>query len=144
MTNQKLEELKKKIIEVVPEIMELKTGCRVKLKIKDDWFKNPEQVFTIARKEVMFKPSTWSLVEVHQASFDETNFEILGRDITLEDVLRAIHKAGNSALINQVGDFCKSYAYDNDSICQWILGQPLHLQSEETINYLHSIIFNRN
>jgi len=132
MTNQKLEELKQKIVEAVPEIMELKTGCRVKLKIKDDWFKNPEQIFTIARKEVMFKPSTWSLVEVHQASFDETNFEILGRDITLEDCLITIEKGLPAPWIPAR---CKIALMN-----YWLLGQPLHLQSEETLLFLHSIL----
>lgn len=126
MTN--LEEVKKKIQEVVPEIMELKFGCKFKLKGSN-------------YIDICTGKNEWGLNDV----------EILGRPITLEDVLKAMQSLDDKNpqrhwVINRWGEFLndaegvtplKGFSKVGE---KWILGKPLDLQEENTINFLHGIL----
>ncbi len=61
------------------------------------------------------------------------------RDIQLADVLRAI--GGNTICVTGAGNFAN--INDLTWLADWDLSKPLHLQSEETIDFLHSIICNK-
>jgi hypothetical protein len=69
--------------------------------------------------------------------------EILGRPITLEDVLRTLEIStkgdGDSwYYIDKYGDFRRM---DKDDVyCNWVLGLSLDDQSEETIKWLNDNI----
>ena len=118
-----LQELTNKIKKILPEIDELVFGCYYKVK-------NRKGIFRIRSSQE---------VDVIRAM----DIKIIGRDITLEDVLRCL--GGNRA-----------YFVDSDSGCfyrsnlskgtyeylgfNWQLGKPLHEQSEETIKELNKLI----
>ena len=74
MTN--LEQLTAKIQKLVPEIMELKFGCVV-----NNGFINLKVVYEIETGDVLLENG--SIID------HKTNCKILGRNITLEDVLKA-------------------------------------------------------
>ena len=75
--------------------------------------------------------------------------EILGRDITLEDVLVALNKI---CRVEKDDDYIQlarpSYDgrdeirinFKRDGAFIWQLNKPLHLQSKETIDSLHELI----
>ena len=113
MTNQKLEELKKKIVEAVPSVDQSWNK-----KICGHLICNCEDRGKFERVEEY-------------------------RDITLEDVLLAVIKLMQTrdeqgkTSINVVMLITKLF---NEICSQWTMLEPLHLQSEETINFLHSIL----
>src|ERR1044072_8005570 len=82
-----LEALKAKIVEAVPEIMELKFGCRVKNKPF-----GYERVIAEVTPETVYYVLCGADFKEH---FDDGKFEILGRDITLADVLLAGREAAS-------------------------------------------------
>jgi len=87
LTQEQYQQLKNKIVEAVPEIMELKLGCVVKMASKD---KNE----IVIRVEKMKQWHGEIMIETNE-SYGQTNsdlYTILGRPITLADVLRAIEK----------------------------------------------------
>jgi len=142
MTNQKLEELKKKIVEAVPEIKALNPGVKVKFHILEDSFGdiipiNPgDSDYLWIREEG--KPECFTISK-------STIVEILGRDITLEDVLRALDKPEANHAINCEGQFLNqeteiplTYAFGTG--VYWRFGKSLSEQSDLTINFLHSIL----
>lgn len=68
--------------------------------------------------------------------------EILFSKIGIAEVLRAIGKTSNKVLIDADGNFCKSYSYDNDYICNWSPDKDdINLQSEKTIDFLFDIFY---
>jgi hypothetical protein len=65
------------------------------------------------------------------------------RDITLEDVLRAVAKAGlpKHLLVLPSGNiYLFESGYLDEPKTKWILGQPLHLQNKPTIDFLSSLL----
>jgi len=144
-----LQRLEDCIKELVPEIMELKPGCKIR------WCQLIGTVagFDICRCKWVFYNESNNIVP-----FDETpeTGEILGRPITLEDVLMVIQKKE----LNMEREFERvclitcDEELDNGIIeiaqlewkgikagteIKWQLGKPLSLQSEETITNLLKI-----
>ena len=71
------------------------------------------------------------------------NYEIIGRPITLEDVLRAIGKNNCGELFDiQVFEtgLCRVSLPNWEKDFEWLLGQPLSNQSEETLEWLNKIL----
>lgn len=64
------------------------------------------------------------------------------RPITLEDVLRAIHKRSKLLHVNSYGSICE--ALDRHRWVQtgirWDFGKPLSEQPPETIEFLHKLL----
>lgn len=123
MTN--LEKLEAKIKELVPEIMELKPGCRIQ------WCQIIGIVagFDICKCKWQFYNESNNIVPFDEKPEDG---EILGRPITLEDVLYTV----------------VNYPYKNwiwrdratDKVLEnWELLKPLSDQPEETITNLLKI-----
>jgi len=154
------EELRKIIQEAVPEIMELKFGCRVEVKSKrylkptfsteivicgyeeyenqDDYiikgFDDEEQLIFGGKKSCVIK-------------------QILGRPITLVDVLITLEKKGKDILVDNEGTFCKrdEGVHKTDSGLEdgiypmgykqdWNLKENLDNQSKETIEFLYNLL----
>ena len=151
MTN--LQKLTALIVEAVPSIMELKMGCRI-------LNKKTEQVFTISHRTIIggaiclngfYEDNTTWVWEkyIH-------NFEILGRDITLEDVSIALQKKESKmereyerVILLTCDDELDGYfeiaelewkGIKSGSEIKWLPNTPLSDQSEETINKLLEIL----
>jgi len=117
---QTLAELTAKICEAVPEIMELKFGCRVR---------HGDCINTIVGVGIEFENFKWPFTYIEEdGCLGASNFndEILGSPITLEDVIRASRM--------------KSDCYDMDILDQWSCGKPLSEQSPETISFLSNLL----
>ena len=137
MTN--LEKVRAKVIEAVPEILELKFGCRVSFQ------RYPGKIVygTIANKTRQFN------VLIDGRLTPETHpkeiFTIIGRPITLADVLRAMKKKQSFWLEKSVcgfPEFKKSIGafVEGEEKDTWNLAEDLDHQSEETIKSLVDIL----
>lgn len=64
---------------------------------------------------------------------------VKGRKITLEDVLTVLTREPSNFEMSAWCDGTIFFRNDGKN-CVWLLGKPLDDQSEETINFLHSLI----
>jgi len=138
MNNQLYATLRERIVKVVPEIMELKFGCRIE---------NHSDVYPEVTFEGGIIVSTRS--DANWAYFTLDNGEevcledifaggtIVGRDIQLADVLRAIPK---NAFIRINADGYIYDSYEDDKGQEWNLALPLHEQSDELGEWLMEVI----
>lgn len=138
----KLSELKNEIVKAVPGIMELDFGCKIKVEeFEDDWeYPFWEQIVANYIPGGFDEQDEIYTLEV--GMLDREIVEILGRDITLEDVLIAtdrIRPQGQEWSVRYDGHFrdCRNNKY---ALVQWKMGAPLHEQSEATIEFLHSLL----
>lgn len=142
----KLEQLKKKIVEKVPEIMALEFGCKVK--------HHEEGSCTILFQDHSYDKSWYLMIDIDntQTYSREKNFNIIGREITLADVLRAMEINSTTNHHNK-NDFNKLEYGVNRNVfwigneithqsCDWNLSQPLSGQSPETIDFLLTLLNN--
>lgn len=141
MSQSKLNQLQKAIIELVPEIRELKFGCNVYASVEtlngSEKFFGKILYFDFDLSEFgksedyceVFFPVIGESEDTTRTYFGDkiTEIEIIGRDIILADVLLALKKKGRTEIII-------------DFLTKWDLTEPLHLQDEETINFLHDVI----
>lgn len=142
--------IKRKCCEANPSIMELKFGCRVKFQQEDC----PEQTGTIICRgnddisNSYFAIDAGIVIDEEGKTMEnighlhKTNFkEILGRPITLADVLLAINEkdgiyaccGGGSFVLIGNGEII-------DTVCYWNLLTDLHGQSDETKELLAKIL----
>ena len=129
---KKLEELKQEIIKAVPEIMELKFGC----KIKED-----DEVYTIIGENDGGYYVAFDNKKLFRAEIGTVDDEdILGRDITLEDVLIAIDKTEFKPTRELIVVKMRVANIVLSLLDIYELGKPLHEQSVETINSLNEIL----
>ncbi len=140
----KLEQLTEAICEIIPEILELKFGCRV----YDPESVGEQEVITHVTEDMVcvhyYHPygKDWFDFKSYTKGFEKRN-QIIGRDITLADVLLAIEKSNQRYKCGHpiIGHVRIGV---NGETCDWNLEQnALHLQSEETIDFLNSIICNK-
>lgn len=163
MQEVKLEQLTKKIQELVPEIMELKFGCLVRDFQHDTCFVLHNDEGTIIAyawcgDKHYFPPDFYYSDEdkkknrVKKFNKDEDGkyeFEILGRDIQLADCVIAISESGTllrgsikDETLEKFGLWFKdvqSWSVGDLLLCFWN-NKTLHQQSPETIDFLHSIL----
>ena len=68
--------------------------------------------------------------------------KIIGRDITLEDVMLAIDKNRRAFSYIQVneGGMCEYHTAIDVKRAKWQFGKPYHLQSQETITFISNLI----
>lgn len=133
MTN--LEIIKEAVVKAVPEVMELKRGCFFKEHA------NPEIFVICAEYGGDNFIAGYQKSNTHfgyDKKFALENFEILGRDITLADVLRTI-QAKMLPQKHSVTWFLVGSTVEHDLLDRWNLSHPLHLQSEETLAFLASL-----
>lgn len=145
-----LEELTAAIVKAVPDVMQLKRGCMIREKKSGELrmvtWSYPlggtgklDGVEHIALGETSLSP-WWHRENAVELKED---FDVVGRDITLEDVLLWAH--GNCERHLEVdingGLYASNPKNDKDVLVgRWKLGQPLHLQPEPTIAFLHSVL----
>lgn len=123
-TQEKLAAVKAKIIEANPEIMELKFGCMVK--------GNSE----IPTLNYVGKSNGQHCLSYKRSNKDELLFvdnlgvEIIGRPITLEDVLMVLNK--RCWAVENVRGSIMHWEFDKwvDTPLKWILGHDLDWQAE--------------
>jgi hypothetical protein len=130
-------EVREAIIAAVPEIMELKFGCRVRLKSSTE---NNVHII-IYSWETESGDRRYGIDGYVIADFKEKDFEILGRPITLADVLRAID---TDLAINDFGYFIRIVDCEvRDYYYGWDLSKPLDGQSDEVWRFLHSVLISK-
>ena len=134
------------------EIMGLKFGCMVKIltddsdfygKCKPEW--NTVRIIKVSPKKAVFDV-IWQYPNPeidYKSRIDAKELKIIGRDINIEDVLRAI---GNF----QCGELVDIYLHENtirltfpnksEEFIYWLPGLPAHLQSEETLITLTKLL----
>ena len=134
-----LQETREAIIKAVPEIVELKEGCRA---IIGD-IKHP---LVLLHNRDSENVSDWltkdrsAIISTPPAKIKE----IIGRPITLADVLVALESATTRTInLNPYGELLTIAYYDQIDkyhYTHWNLSKDLSKQSPETINFLHSLL----
>jgi len=194
MTNEtKLKQLREKIIEAVPEIMELKFGCEVECysigmwghKASHYFFRVIEEQFLSgnklieAQKHCDFKPysklklscigfqnkyENWvnyniypKSVEIYIPLLSKHNeykavplsdiyngeIKILGRNITIGDILETLHYHSIFYMVDTAGQLLKSVSSEREyeeTDVWWNLNKPLQDQDQKTIDLLWNLI----
>lgn len=136
----KLQELKMKIAEYNPDILELKFGCKIEVK----WANGEKEIMTYIENKNILKDYYRETLRTDgcgccACDFEKNDVKIIGRDINLEDILMALTKIKEEGCCNKSN---KTYVCaDVYAILEdWQLGKPLHEQDEPTINLLHNIL----
>jgi len=129
MDKEKEEQLRQKIIEAVPEILELKFGCIIKresAKITEIVIGEPfsPSICTGCLFVPVLKGKSWGNPEVR-------TIKIIGRPIQLADVLRAVEK--------KIGG--RKPSYETDVLCVWDLPKDYDQQSDETKVFLYNLLY---
>ena len=120
------EKLRSRIVELIPEIVELKFGCEI-----ERWSDSEKCFVTQVDERGMVEYFHPTIPD--PAALLEHEFEIIGRPITLEDCMRAM----NSELY-RFDDFYLTDSEDNS--VKWIPGKPLEQQDEETLLFISKIL----
>lgn len=150
-------ELRDRINELCPELMKLEFGCEVEVMrdrlfmsdayIYDKWIvsgfesKYPNlKLFLVNREYCFHNTKTLSCIDEVGKKIDFGVYEvkILGKDPTLEDVMRAIEKSGGCYEFNGKLAMGKN-PFEKEDV-EWQLGFPLSQQSDETIKAILEIL----
>jgi len=123
------DKLTKRIQELVPEITELKEGC----KIFTGGFSNHTMLNS---KEYINQGMVDGMKSSIGTIFDNMpKLEILGRDINLEDVLSAMNDCEDIEF-NRYGNFIE----EDEIMAIWVMNKPLQEQSKECIEFLYKLL----
>jgi hypothetical protein len=141
--NEKLEAVRAAIIKAVPEIVGLTEGCVV-----NDFMKGHLRIvasYTIKGESPVYDYYHLNPDEVVFMRSPRGNWDIIGRPITLEDVLVAIHQSDpankTNITIESDGQFIERLKDDTKTAREWWkLNTPLHLQSDECIAFLFRVL----
>lgn len=150
-----LEKLQKRIIEEVPEIVELKFGCKIKRytnpRFKERSYKVIEDIgFAGNSDKVWINSVPFGSMQIpieilkSEVGDNTGNWIIIGRDINIEDILYLqgqidLNFDGLLGIVDNEFWFItskKSYGLG----IYWTLNKPLHLQTQTTIDFLTEII----
>lgn len=128
--------VKDKIIEAVPEIMELKFGCEILHK--------PSQK-TFLYHSTTDKKDSYNLIAdqpIFGSDWPITDLEILGRPIQLADVILAIQEKPYVVFVTltKEGDLIVSFMEATPVHLAWNLSKDLSGQSPETIDFLYNLL----
>ena len=152
MNQNKFKQLKSKIIKAVPEILDLKFGC--KFQIKNESYKEEKKGglfdYLIANNQEWKRGNKRYLDytvfggiqngwQGQMRTKDLEDIEIIGRDITLEDVFAAIHQIGRT---NAYCGECKFYIEEGIILEKWQLNKSLENQSDEIKEFLYNLLYN--
>lgn len=151
------EKLTARICELVPGIKDIKRGCLFSC---DNKFSGNKEIYFITALEIFSEKEfiamavpvlgvidkLRSIEDCHK--FDERilkkPFEIIGRDITLEDVLIAISKIYSEqdrpSVVFTPYKGVRVYGVGDEQICFWETGKHLHLQSLETQEAIYKLL----
>ena len=138
----KLKQLKKEIQRLRPEIMELKFGCELL-----------EKSINVVHTIYEFIEGIGIETDLENIDIDRfyqtKQYKIIGRPITLEDVLAVLSQEQDYEKIWAIevdGQFISQNQSDGSPFhesAHWIYGKPLDDQSEETIEFLYKLICNK-
>lgn len=136
----KIKELREIIIKANPEIVELKFGCRLKNKYQSD--DNPYQIKTFIKKSgKLYKCREFDGRDFHS---EPDTFEIIGRPITLVDVLKSMQGKSTKCIgVDMNGYFLNTNLQATDLIQlddRWDLSKDLDNQPKETLTFLHNLL----
>ena len=145
-----LKELTKKIQEEIPEIMELKFGCRVIRKIGNQYDSliilwKSESLIGSNKGETSYNCTINSKNGPSGMTSISNNYlgEIIGRPITLEDVLIVLDLRNKCSKFNESNrQVCWCLYNIGKLIMIWIPNKPLNEQPQETITFLNNLIQN--
>ena len=152
--DQKINKIREKCIEANKEIIELKFGCEVYF--NDKTFGEPEHWGKICEWSGNPAPlngfKVWTGLNRYVDIQKEDIAKIIGRQINLEDILRALEKTqtrnGKSGgvdevFVGQAGQLIKYGTFGKlvTEYPNWILGKPLTEQSPEFINFIYEIFY---
>ncbi len=153
MTSSLYNKVRDAIVEVIPDIMDVKFGCRIRSKIQGYGVIEGKAARQRGEKEDTFVCMPADSVKRNTlGSFfcPMSGMKVLGRPITLEDVLRAMDKNDNAegVSVNRDGRFVnilydvseQKEIYNDKNYPYWRLGKPLHDQSNECIEFLASVL----
>jgi len=142
--------LKKLIQKAVPEIMELKFGCEVNTNLKTSLKHNKS--FKVSKSKIVgkgecknFHIGIWECIWLE---VPQNTLKILGRPITLADVLIALNKKKDDDYwysCTTEGEIRKEWniigrEHHGIESCGWNLKEDLDNQSDEVIEFLYSLI----
>ena len=137
-----LDKLTKRIQELVPEIMTLGLGCKVKVQIDEDEI----NIDYVHKLNDVGDIGVYVEGEGHTVSvFEDCDFiEILGRDITLEDVLVALKDKVTNTQEYELERGLAIFFVETEPLesepFKWHLNKPLHEQEKECIEKLYQIL----
>lgn len=151
----KLQKVEEYIRKACPETMELSFGCRIQFKPH-----NPKFTYVIAKERSVFGAGgkVWELVadsrmiaeNKKEASriwdteiFELLDIDILGHELRLEHVLRAINASADgftNRTLNMSGLFGWEMQTGNTGV-RYDLTKPLKNQSPELIDFLFNIFY---
>lgn len=150
-----LQAVKDAIVKAVPEIVELKYGCNVVSVKGPRWNSRASGILgMVFRVEKAGAYVLWQDAQSISPALNE-RFRVVGRPITLEDVLRAMQALSNEDdnrhwVVNRHGQFMRDAIHESDPVLKtypgvvvketWHLGKPLHEQSSETIDFIAKIL----
>lgn len=143
MTN--IEIIKAACAKANPEIMEISFGCDLK---RNDQYGSiykcvNEHGFANNNKKVWLNSVPFGAMEVERERIGKgLDFEILGRPITLQDVLLALENVEKYILVDVIGNMYTHDANDGSLIDEgiWNLRASLEDQSEETLQFLADLL----
>ena len=143
----KLQQLKEAIIKEIPEIVELKMGCFVEVE-KNSGEKeilSYRNKTTLIKRDDIFRTDGCGCCSIN---YSEEKVKIIGRKITLADVLRVLEKKSDSKTFWSIG--FNGRFHDEDETCYsnpalfnktWNFSKnDLSLQSKPIIDFLSKII----
>ena len=140
MNKQELiKQITDKVVENVPDIMELKFGCKIFLSNKQ-WYIAGIGNNLNGRSFLLSKVNSNMEVisSINQDYLKQSKDKIIGRDITLEDILIA-YKKENGIQLTPFGDKIE-ISVTGIGHTDWQLGKPLHEQTEECLEFICGII----
>jgi len=145
---EKIEAIRQACIKANPGIVELKFGCEIettRMNIKGE--KYMVVSYNVVNKRGIYDQLTVIKEgRVHSKTFGNVcnngvldfKFEIIGRKIGLADVLHTIAKTPITKTITSVS---KQGSWIKSVVIKWnLLKDDITLQSEETINFIHSLL----
>jgi hypothetical protein len=157
---EKYNQLVEKIVEAVPEIMELKLGCRIECRnniLANQYGLNGEG-YVVTSHSAAFNDKLCYMatrekghreVDLPFIYHNPKWFKIIGRPIQLADVLRAINSLGDTKktyAISQEGKFFSVryipalLDYEVEYYSKWDLSLPLDQQNDEVKEFLYNLL----
>ena len=139
MKEQLYEQLRERIVKIVPEIMELKFGCRIE-NVSDF----PGRIFTVISRSAysgcveVIEDKHWEGSEhkvlIRTEDYGLYGYKILGRSISLQDVLLHFFKS------NVTIEAPNKYGVSAEIVDRYNLFFPLHLQEDSLGEWLLTVI----
>lgn len=142
----KLNEIKAKVVECVPSIMELDFGCEFLLvehggeqKICGTYVDEVDGVEEIISVDYMHWNGMFRKLPVKDI------YKVLGRPIELADVLRTLGQLSDHPTIlstsGEIGKVKDVWGQGFHNCPKWNLSESLENQGEETIDFIHRLLF---